>query len=400
MMRAMIGLELVRKLPARDLDIRDTKLMGFVLRCRATGRHSYRVQLSRGRWLTIGPVGTLTPPEAREAARQAIVDVANGIDPMAEHRRGANTWSAFVTDVYGPWVTENRKTGSGTLERLKSRFAEFDSLPLSDLSAFAVERWRTARLKAGAKPATVNRDLAAIRSALTKAIEWKLITLHPLATVKAARVDKIGHVRFLSSAEEKRLRAALEARDERRRVARMKANEWRREREYPEWPEYGRYTDHLTPLVLLAKNTGCRRGELLQLRWRDIDLKSARLTIRGDGAKSGTTRVVALNVEAVSVLKAWQPRPADADAFVFQNAEGDSLGGIKTAFLKLLQDAKIVGFRFHDLRHDFASKLVQAGVDLNTVRELLGHADLKMTLRYAHLAPEHQAAAVAKLVHA
>jgi integrase len=180
----------------------------------------------------------------------------------------------------------------------------------------------------------------------------------------------------------------------------MKANEWRREREYPEWPEYGRYTDHLTPLVLLAKNTGCRRGELLQLRWRDIDLKSARLTIRGDGAKSGTTRVVALNVEAVSVLKAWQPRPADADAFVFQNAEGDSLGGIKTAFLKLLQDAKIVGFRFHDLRHDFASKLVQAGVDLNTVRELLGHADLKMTLRYAHLAPEHQAAAVAKLVHA
>jgi site-specific recombinase XerD len=71
---------------------------------------------------------------------------------------------------------------------------------------------------------------------------------------------------------------------------------------------------------------------------------------------------------------------------------------LKTSWAKVVTTAKLQDFTFHDLRHTFASKLVQAGVDLNTVRELLGHSDIKMTLRYAHLAPEHQAAAVAKLV--
>lgn len=399
-MRAMIGLDLVRKLPARDLDIRDTKLTGFTIRCRASGAHSYRVTLGRGRVLTIGAVGVLAPHEAREAARQALADVAKGGDPMAGRRRGAPTWATYVTDTYTPWAVENRKTGAETVARLKAIFGDFDALPLTDMSAFAVERWRTARLKGGTKSATINRDLAALRSALTKAREWKLLTTNPIADVKAAKVDTIGHVRFLSDDEGARLRVALLARDDQRRAERDSANLWRRERGYDLLPALGVYTDHLAPLVTLALHTGCRRGELFNLRWRDVDLVAALVTVRGTGAKSGTTRVIPLNSEAVAALKAWQPSPHEAGAYVFPGNEGARLGGIKTGFLKVLRDAAITGFRFHDLRHDFASKLVQAGVDLNTVRELLGHADLKMTLRYAHLAPEHKAAAVAKLVRA
>jgi integrase len=86
-----------------------------------------------------------------------------------------------------------------------------------------------------------------------------------------------------------------------------------------------------------------------------------------------------------------------ADAYVFPGAEGERLIDVKTAWKPVLKAASVTGFRFHDLRHTFASRLVMANVDLNTVRELLGHADLKMTLRYAHLAPEHKAAAVATL---
>ncbi len=85
---------------------------------------------------------------------------------------------------------------------------------------------------------------------------------------------------------------------------------------------------------------------------------------------------------------------------MFSKASGGRLTDIKTAWGNLVKAAELDDFRFHDLRHTFASNLVMAGVDLNTVRELLGHSDIKMTLRYAHLAPEHKAAAVELLVAA
>ena len=164
-------------------------------------------------------------------------------------------------------------------------------------------------------------------------------------------------------------------------------------------PEFGAYPDHLEPLTLVALNTGLRRGELLALVWGDVELPSARLTVRGTSAKTGLTRRIPLNAEAVRVLEQWRTcvdgSPA---AFVFPGPQGEQMTTLKTAWSKVAKAAALKQFTFHDLRHTFASKLVTAGVDLNTVRELLGHGDIKMTLRYAHLAAEHKAAAVAKLV--
>ena len=220
--------------------------------------------------------------------------------------------------------------------------------------------------------------------------------------MKASKTDRSAVVRYLTADEEKRLLAALTVRDDKRRAERARANQWRRERGYRRWPEYGTYTDHVTPLVTLAMHTGLRRGELFQIRWSDVDLPAARLTVQGGGAKSGQTRHIPLNTTAATALATWREitKPATAEAIVFPGAEGAPLEDIKKAWAALLKAAKITAFRFHDCRHHFASKLVMAGVDLNTVRELLGHSDFKMTLRYAHLAPEHKAAAVAKLVQA
>src|SRR5258708_37624342 len=194
-------------------------------------------------------------------------------------------------------------------------------------------------------------------------------------------------------------RVRVQDRDGGRRTARASGNVWRRERGYEPWPDYGMYTDYVTPLVFVALNTGLRRGELLQLQWRNVDLTRNVLTVRGEGAKTGQTRHVPLNSEIAAVLKAWKPTDAEVGWFVFSGGTTTApLTEARKAWAGVLRTAKIASFRFHDLRHTFASKLAMAGVDLNTIRELLGHRKISMTLRYAHLAPEHKADAVEKLI--
>lgn len=408
-MRKAITTELLRKLPAGPVDIWDTKLPKFVIRVRPSGGASYLVNLGRGCWHTIGSVDVLSPAEAREQARgllgDAAKDRANGRDPVAERKRKkaiANTVTldAFLTDDYAPWLLEHHKRGRETAQRLRTVFADVLAAKLSDLTPWTIEKWRTARLKAPrSKPATVNSHLTMLKAALARAVAWQLLPAHPLADVKPLKADQTGRVRYLTPTEEKRLRKALDARDEARRKRREAANAWRRERGYDEWPADA--AGHLTPIVLLAINTGLRKGEIFNLTWADVDLDRAQLTVRGEGAKSAQTRYLPLNTEALDVLRGWKATAGETTGFVFPGrAAGERLEDVKKAWLPLVRAAKIVGFTFHDLRHTFASNLAMAGVDLNTVRELLGHSDIKMTLRYAHLASEHKAAAVAKLVQA
>jgi integrase len=411
-MKQKLTADVVRKLPLEDVDIWDAKYPGLVLRCRASGKHTYRVTYGRGKWVTLGRADVLTPDEAREQARDQLTAIAKGHDPQAARKEAKAaaaetplTLRAFITTHLEPAV-EHQKRGKETIQRLRSVFVDLLDHQLAELTAWTVEKWRSERLKQTPRPkrATVNSHLTMLKSALAKAIEWKKLTVpaHPLSKVKRLRVDKTGRVRYLTPEEETRLRQALEARDTARDARREQANTWRRERGYALWPADN--ADHLTTIVVLALNTGLRKGEIFNLRWTDIDVVGQQLTVEGegetreDGAKSVQTRYVPLNREALEALQAWRTRTAAADGHVFPGRDdGERLDDVKKAWLPVVKAAKLTNFRFHDLRHTFASKLVMAGVDLNTVRELLGHADMKMTIRYAHLAPEHKAAAVAKL---
>lgn len=261
---------------------------------------------------------------------------------------------------------------------------------MNEINAWVIEKWRSKRIKSGVSANTCNRDLATLKSSLNRAVAWGILSENPLAAVKQSKVDS-SRIRYLSDAENDRLRATLAARDNEARAARARANQWRADRDRETLPFIGadEFSDHLTPAVLLSLNTGLRRGELTGLTWADVNLNGRMLTVRAAAAKSGKSRHIPLNNEAMMVLEQWQRQQPAGRLFPVRS--------FKTAWGALMAAAEIDGFRWHDMRHDFASKLVMAGVDLNTVRELMGHADLKMTLRYAHLAPAHLAEAVAKL---
>ena len=413
---------LITKLITRSAayDQHDTVVPGLVVRVRPSGVHTWRVRLKDTTrrhattqrpiwyWWTLGPADVLMPDHARRLAKKVIGQVASGHDPRAARQmeranaRTSITFAEFLETDYAPWATAHLKTGTDTVTRLTRNFGDvLGSTPLNRITAFAVEHWRSGRLKAGTAPATVNRDLVCLKGALTKAVEWNRLDRQPLATVKLSKVDTRGTVRYLTPPEEARLLKMLDARDAHRQRARQSANEWRDERRYTPLPKFARFTDLINPLVRTALHTGLRFGELCNLTWEDVDLgTNSTVTVQGHGAKSGHTRHVPLHDEARDVLKAWRPKQASGTAFVFPGKAGVRLTDVKTSWRQVLKAAKIMQFRFHDLRHTFASKLVQGGVDLNTVRDLLGHGDFKMTLRYSHLAPDNRRAAVARLVQA
>ncbi|MCG7869685.1 MAG: site-specific integrase [Candidatus Thiodiazotropha taylori] len=335
-----------------------------------------------------------------------MAKITLGGDPATEKqeekRKGErlkqSTLKGFLEKKFRPWAEANRKTGSHMAQRIESAFSEFLDRPLEDISPWIIEKWRKGRFEQGRTVGTVNRDIATLKSCLSRAVDWHVIEEHPLRRLKLAREDSQGVVRYLSVDEEKRLLLALKTRDMEIKLKRASGNKWRRSRKRPPLPEItSSYSDHLTPMVILSLNTGMRRGEIFHLQWNDIDFDNKTLVVRGEKAKSGKTRHISLNRTALNVLQAWHDQCSTSSTLVFPGREGNPLDNIRRSWEGLLQRANIQSFRWHDMRHHFASKLVMAGVDLNTVRELLGHTDLKMTLRYAHLAPEHKAAAVEKL---
>lgn len=411
-MRAKITTRLVKSLTpkATPYEIFDTELTGFLLRAQPSGSMSYylayRALDGRGKRFRVGRADALTVAQARDLAEKSMAQVMGGIDVQEVRQHGRNeaqrahlqTLGGFLEAKYAPWVLAERKSGTATLARLRYNFADLLAHPMQEISSWVIEKWRAEQLKCGKQKSTVNRDITGLKSLLAKAVAWDILPSHPLAKLKPIKLDTKGRVRYLTSAEEARLRTALVARDARRRAARSRGNAWRRVRGYTEMLslEPHAYGDHLTPMVLLTLNTGLRRGELFNLHWEDVNVQIKVLTVHGAAAKNGQTRHLPLNREALAVLAAWRQQSSGED-YVFPGKGGQRLNTTRKAWERLLQEADVHGFTWHDLRHSFASNLVMAGVSLAVVRELLGHADLTMTLRYAHLAPDHKASAVERL---
>jgi integrase len=392
--RIRLTAQAVARSPALDKPYRvhDTKVPGLFLRVQPSGIKSFNLQWSRLSSRSLGKWPALTLEAARARALNLLVEVEKEGAPLAVLKRRSgkpSTWGEYLRDHYGPHVEATAKAGKETKALLVKQFSYLDAEPLTAITPAVFDKFKAERLKADVHPATVNRDLDRLKAALGQAVEWKFIDANPLAGKERIKRGIEERVRYLTPDEAKAFLKALDDREIEARARRVSGDAWREARHREPLGRITGYSDHLMPMALLALNTGLRRGELTQLTWNDIDFDNKLLTVRAGYAKSGKTRHVPLSPGALRVLTKWRKQHPEGRLF--------NVGSVTKAWRALMEKAGIEDFRFHDLRHTFASWLVMAGVDLNTVRELLGHSDIKMTLRYAHLAPEHKAAAVARL---
>ncbi len=233
----------------------------------------------------------------------------------------------------------------------------FGDINISEVTPLKVEEFKRWRLEGGVKRTTVNRNLQVLKTMFYKAMEWGYSKDNPIKKVKLYKEDN-RRLRFLEREEIERLLNACSL--------------------------------HTRKTVVFALNTGMRRGEMLNLKWSDISLKNNLIYIHK--TKTKTKRVIPMNSAVKRLL--LNIRERSTSEYIFCNEEGGQIKSLRKGFEKALNRAGINDFRWHDLRHSFASHLVMSGIDLNTVKELLGHKTIDMTLRYSHLSQDHKSRAV------
>jgi len=264
----------------------------------------------------------------------------------------------FADEFLELYSKQNKRSWQSDEFSLKNFKLFFKDKRLQDIGPEDVERFKAKR-RTEVSDSTINRELACLKTLFNKAVEWGRLERNPIAKVKKFR-EPNSQERILTESEAKRL---IEA----------------------SGPE-------LRPVLIIALNTGMRKGEILSLKWKDIDFQKGFIYI-GD-SKSGRSRNVPVNSQVFETLKGL-PQQGE---FVFFNSETRGhVQDVKTAFKGACRRAGIKGLRFHDLRHTAASWMVEGGVDLVTVSKILGHASIQMTMRYAHPTPENMRRAVAKL---
>ncbi len=247
---------------------------------------------------------------------------------------------------------------------VKTLVERYKDKSLSDFTMQDLELFQTDWVKKFSIAYT-NRLTATLKRMFTKASDWEMVNEGVLKRIRKAKQLK---------GETKRLKYLTE--EEAQRLI--------------------NHSDRfLKPIVITALNTGMRKSEILHLTWDRVDLKNRIILL--DKTKNGERREIPMNQTLYDVLLEL---PRHISGYVFANPKtGKPYNNVKKSFGTALRKSHILDFRFHDLRHTFASWLVMKGVDLTTIKELLGHKDIKMTLRYSHLAPSHIRNAVENLCY-
>ncbi|AXI03059.1 tyrosine-type recombinase/integrase [Aquirhabdus parva] len=267
-------------------------------------------------------------------------------------------------------IHKSKQRDISSLKRLKPFFQNTDIL---ELSRSDIRAYMKLRLSQGVCNSTINRELRYMRAAINfYKLEFKLDFINPASSLSLEEPDS--RVRFITP---------IEAQDLIRSASK-----------YAKRP-------HLPCFISLALNTGCRKNELFKLEWSRVDFHHNIITLGSQHTKTAKRRYVPINENTRLVLENlqyWNKVNAPHSRYVLTGLDGEShIKCMKNSFRRACDRADIFDFRIHDLRHTFASWLVQSGVSLYVVKDLLGHSSITQTEKYAHLANPQLHDAVKKL---
>jgi integrase len=348
----------------KKVDFFDSEQRGFMLEVRRSGGKTYYQRYTdergRERQFKIGPFDVLSLSMARRKARTAAAEALVGSDPQERRAemRTIPTLAELVRDRYLPhvksykrsWCTDETVLRIHILPALGFQYVD---LVRAEPIAALVERMR----EKGYATGTTNRVVIVLRHIFNLARKWRVpgVGENPTAGINLA--PDVKRERFLSLNEAQHLIASVEQ-DENQVAAKA---------------------------IMLLLLTGARRNEITHARWDYLDWEKRTLLV--PLAKSGKPRSIALNVPAIELLRSI-PR-LDLNPYILPSpVTGEPSPSLFFPWQRIRTRAGMPDLRLHDLRHSFASFLVNNGVSLYVVQGLLGHAHTKYTQRYAHLTPD------------
>ncbi len=345
------------------VELVDADLPGHYIEVRATapGQGTYYLRYKDGTGKTchkrIGSTADIPLADARKQAKAIKAEIALGINPKGEAKKAMLTYDAFFTDHYLPYVTPRKRSWKRDEELYRLRIMTvFGDKKLDAITRQEIQAFHTAILAEGLAAASADHHVKLLRQSLNLAIEWDMLDKNPAAKVPLFNVDnKVEH--YLDDEQLGRLLAVLRSPDSPRSVCQI---------------------------ALFLLSTGARLNEALSAKWADIDRAKRVWRIPATVSKSRQIRVVPLNDSALEVLAELDTESVFDHLFVNRQT-GSPYTTIMKVWSRLRAKAGLPFLRIHDLRHMYASFLINSGRTLYEVQACLGHSDPKVTMRYSHL---------------
>jgi len=306
----------------------------------------------------LGHKNFITKGMAEQALKARLGEIVQGRFDLEKSYE-----TPYLFDIikrYLEYANQNHKAPKRAERACKQFKIFFKNVLLTDITPAKIESYKTKRLKDGVKKATINRELKVLSPFFNYAIDHELFhSTNPVEKVKLFKLEKTPF-RVVS------------------------------EFEYMKF--YDHAALHLKPIIKCAYYTGMRKAEILNLKWKDVDVLEGILLVRA--SKNYDYRQIPINESLKEMFLSLE----HCSDYVF-TYEKRPMREFKTAFSTALKRSGVESFRFHDLRHTFASNLArQDGVSLLTVMEILGHGSLDITKQYAHPSPEDKIKAVNSIV--